>query len=173
MIVSLRSEPQEHLELLVAAVLAVPARYRGLLARFGDLDEIDAMLRDRGEPTSWSALEHIHHVADALHSWAKDVVAVADDDAPHRHSLPVDVPRTGSNRAPSRVVLAALHAAATDLSRAASSVAVERSRALAAGDELVAKVSEMLEAALDEAEAHLAQVDAVLGIAVRRRLQPV
>ena len=84
----------------------------------------------------------------------------------------MDVPRTGSNGAPSRVVLAALHAAAIDLSRAASRVAVERSRARAAGDELATKVSEMLEEALDEAEAHLAQVDAVLGTAVRRRLQP-
>jgi hypothetical protein len=172
MIVSLVSEPQERLERLVDAVMAVPTRYRSVLARFGDLDEIDATLRDRGAPTSWSALEHIHHVADALHSWAKEVVAVADDDAPHRHSLPMDVPRTGSNGAPSRVVLAALHAAATDLSRAASSVALERSRARAAGEELVAKVSEMLEDALDEAESHLAEVDAVLGIAVRRRLQP-
>lgn len=172
MIVSLMSEPQERLERLVAAVMAMPARYRALLARFGDLDAIDAILRDRCDPTSWSALERIGHLADAVHSCAKDVVALTDGEAP-RPSVRVDGPRVGSNDAPSRAAIAAMHAAMTDLARAAGSVETDRSAAPVPGGDLVTMVSDVVEGALREAELTLSEVGAMLEGAVRRRLQAV
>jgi hypothetical protein len=110
---------------LVVAVMAIPSQYRELLTRFGPLDEIDGVLRDRHDATAWSALERIAHVADSLHASAKCAVALLEGDRGHFAVVHVDAPRAGSNAVPSRVVLASLHAAVTDLARAVSRAEVD------------------------------------------------
>ena len=99
----------------VVAVLAVPARYRSLLERFGSLDEIDAALRAHPDPTGWSALELVGHVADSLHVSAMTATSMLDADGARRSPVHVDAPRAASNGMPSRAVLGSLHAAAADL----------------------------------------------------------
>lgn len=167
-VVAVTRDEREELDELVVTVMAIPGRYRGMLARFGDIDEIDEVLRQRGDPMSWSALECISHVADVVHSLAKHTVAVIDggDLSP---PVPVDAPRGGSNGAPSRAVLAALHASVVDLARAAGTVSTGSSSVLVLGDDLVAKLIVVLEDACREAEAHLAEVETLLEVAMRRR----
>ena len=138
---------------LFVAIVATPGRYREFLARFGTLDELDPIVRERRGPTSWSALERIAHVADSFRGSARCTVALIDGGRGDV-SVPVhiDAPRADANVSPPGAVLAALDAAVTDLARAAGRLDAQERR----------DARGLLEAALHEADHHLADVQALL-----------
>lgn len=138
---------------LFVAIVTTPGRYRELLARFGTLEELDQIVRERRGPTTWSALERIAHVADSFRGSARCSIALLDGGRGDA-SVPVhvDAPRADANAAPLSALLASLDAAVADLARAAGRLdAQER------GDS-----RGLLEAALHEAAHHLADVQALL-----------
>lgn len=152
---------------LFFAITNIPGEYREVLARHGSLDAIDDLLRVRSDPTGWSALERIGHVADSLHASAKCVVAVLDGNRPHHTPVHIEAARAGSNAQPSRAVLAALDAASTDLARAASLVRDDDwERRVLLGDRLIC-IRDVLEDARNEARHHLREVKGLLDEAER------
>ena len=147
---------------LIGAIVAVPDRYRDLLATFGALEEIDAVLRWRSVPPGWSALERIAHVADSLHASAKCVVSMIEGDRSRFAPVHVDAPRAESQAWPSRVVLASLTAAVTDLARVASRADCQASQRLIQLADHQVSARDLLDDALHEAHHHLADVEHLL-----------
>jgi hypothetical protein len=149
-------------ENLIVALTAIPRQFQELLARFGSLDDIDGPLRARDPVTGWSPLERIGHVSDSLHASAKTTVAILDGDRNRFPPVHIDAARAGVNVMPSRAVLAALDAAASDLAVAApraDTVAWERNVQLGS---LASNVREVLGDAVHDAQHHLADVRVAL-----------
>ena len=152
---------------LFVALMGVPSRYRNALAGYGSVDGIDAALRYRRDPTAWSALELITHVADSLHAAARCAVALRDGDRDRCVSpLHVDAPRAGANAAPALAALGALQAAATDLARAVCGLELDGSRPASRLGDTSREVRDLLELALHEAHHHLADVEVLLEASV-------
>jgi hypothetical protein len=138
---------------LFVAIVATSGRYRELLARFGTLEELEPVLRERRGVTGWSALERIAHVADSFRAAARCSIARLDGGRGDA-SVPVhvDAPRADANGAPPGATLASLDAAVSDLARAAGRLdAGERGQARG-----------IFEGALHEAGHHLADVEVLL-----------
>lgn len=65
-----------------AALRALPRRYRAPLTRFLDGEDGDALLRERPDPTTWSALEYAAHVRDVLAMYVHRIARTLAEDRP-------------------------------------------------------------------------------------------
>jgi hypothetical protein len=70
----------------IAALRSLPRRYRAPLTRFLPGEDGDAVVRQRPDETTWSALEYAAHMRDVIMLWGWGLNAVTKDDHP---SIPV------------------------------------------------------------------------------------
>lgn len=66
----------------IAALRSLPRRYRAPLTRFLAGEDGDAVVRQRPDETTWSALEYAAHMRDVIMLWGWALNAVLKDDRP-------------------------------------------------------------------------------------------
>ena len=66
----------------IAALRALPRRYRAPLTRFLPGEDGEAVVRQRPDETTWSALEYAAHMRDVIMLWGWALNAVLKDDRP-------------------------------------------------------------------------------------------
>lgn len=73
-----------------AAVRGFARRYRAPLSRFLPGEDADALLRQRPDPDTWSALEYAAHVRDVFASYAGWIELTVAEDRPRLEGPPPD-----------------------------------------------------------------------------------
>jgi hypothetical protein len=66
----------------IAALRSLPRRYRAPLTRFLRGEDGDAVVRQRPDETTWSALEYAAHMRDVIMLWGWGLNAVLKEDHP-------------------------------------------------------------------------------------------
>jgi len=73
-----------------AAVRSFGKRYRAPLSRFLPREDGDGLVRQRPEPTTWSALEYAAHIRDVLGRYADWIELTLAEDRPRFEGPPPD-----------------------------------------------------------------------------------
>jgi S-DNA-T family DNA segregation ATPase FtsK/SpoIIIE len=71
----------------VAALRALPRRYRAPLTRFLPGEDGDAVLRRKPDPSTWSALEYACHVRDVFAVYAERLERTLAEETPELESM--------------------------------------------------------------------------------------
>jgi hypothetical protein len=148
-------------DVLLDAVLQVPAEVRAVFARHGSLDRLDALMR-HPSAAGWSPLQHLAHVVDTMHRTAMWAVAAFDEGRVQDAPLHIAA-RPGANQAPPRAVLGELDQASSDLADALTLIPPD-AWGQPLGDGADAEtVMRVLDRTIGDVWHHLTEIDGLLG----------
>ena len=156
----------------VVAIRSYPRRFRALVSGWDD-DDADALVRRRPDPSTWSAIEYVGHVADVFDLYAGRIEQVLVHDRPRLASFDQDAAVEAHAGAPVDDVVGRLQAGAERLAKVLSDVPGDGwERTGIRGDGEERSVLWMARQSVHEAHHHLRDVERVVR-AVRGRVPTV